>query len=325
MTQQIEVLTVAAFFLLQTTNTKAEERRQAVFDTKNSSVLFDETPISEIRSDSLMSCSQRCARDKRCKSANFKLDEKTCSLLDKTKNTHPRLFGKQVNAIHLEKINSDLGSTPEMAVPSCKALPGALHLSGVYWVDPDGGSHANAFKVYCETDTDGGGWTLVWSYTFTDYQHFWTSNNAVTPRPNWPVWSADVPISTTPPANETDYNAIEFPLWRQFGKEFLIKSNINNWLVCSPDTGSLVEWQDGDVICKIVKRVTDTCSDGPPISYLTTNNCGPNFKRRNGANSGYYHFDGCTGNRIPTHDPCGQYSDNGLKDVDNPHGNIFIR
>ncbi len=102
----LQVLTVAFFFLLQTTNTRAEERRQAVFKTKNNSVLFDETPISEIRSDSLMSCSQRCARDKRCKSANFKTDEKTCSLLDKTRNTNPRLFVKQANVIYMEKVPS---------------------------------------------------------------------------------------------------------------------------------------------------------------------------------------------------------------------------
>ena len=135
-----------------------------------------------------------------------------------------------------------LGSIQELAVPSCKSLSSSVHPSGVYWVDLDSGSHDNAFKVYCDMETDGRGWTLVWSYTFTDYIPFTAVTNAVSPRPNWPSGKPDVnvPISTTTPLNEQDYNASEFSLWKQFGSEMLIKSNINNWLVCSPGSGSLV-------------------------------------------------------------------------------------
>ena len=131
-----------------------------------------------------------------------------------------------------------------MAVPSCNTLSSALHPSGMYWVDVDGGSHANAFKVYCEMDTDGGGWTLAWSYTFTDYGNFANTSNELTPRPDWSATAdVDVLVSTTPPSHDTDYNAVKFSLWKQLGSEFLVKSNINNWLVCVPGTGSFVEWQ----------------------------------------------------------------------------------
>ena len=29
-------------------------------------------------------------------------------------------------------------------------------MSGVYWIDPDGGSHGNVFQAYCDQQTDGG-------------------------------------------------------------------------------------------------------------------------------------------------------------------------
>ena len=86
-------------------------------------------------------------------------------------------------------------------------------------------------------ETYGGGWTLVWSYTFTKYNNFKGKANAITQRPNWSVKpKVDNPISTTPPLNETDYNAMNFSQWKQLGRQVLIKTNINNWLVCHPGT-----------------------------------------------------------------------------------------
>ena len=178
-------------------------------------------------------------------------------------------------------------------------------------------------------ETDGGGWTLVWSYSFTDYDNYRTSQNAVVPRPNWPTNSSDVnvPVSTTPPLNETDYNAMNFSLWKQFGRQFLIKSNINNWIVCSPDVGSLVDWVDGSVVCNVTKRVhVDICPDGPPpSSFYTGFRCGPSLNGVVSEKMMYYYFEGCTGMNWPTHDPCGKRQDNELRNVETPHGNIFIR
>lgn len=88
--------------------------------------------------------------------------------------------------------------------------------------------------------TDNGGWTLVWSYTFTGYSPYisGTMSGAVTPMPSWTLSpNADVPVSNTAPLSETDYNATNFSLWRQIGSEFMVKSNINNWIACEPKTG----------------------------------------------------------------------------------------
>lgn len=44
--------------------------------------------------------------------------------------------------------------------PSCEALRQAgVVRSGLYWVDPPG---SGAFPIYCDMETDGGGWELVW-------------------------------------------------------------------------------------------------------------------------------------------------------------------
>ena len=90
-------------------------------------------------------------------------------------------------------------------------------------------------------NTYGGDWTLVWSYSFTNYTHLNDGSNAITPRPNWPVKNeVNAPIFITPPLNETDYDTMNFSHWKQLGRQVLIKSNINNWLVCHPGPGSLV-------------------------------------------------------------------------------------
>ena len=180
-------------------------------------------------------------------------------------------------------------------------------------------------------ETDGGGWTLVWSYTFTNYMNFKDESNAVTPSPNWrPITispQASVPISTTPPLTETDYNAVNFSLWKQLGKQVLIKSNINNWLVCHPGNGNFVDLKAGSVSCQIIKRVTDRCNETQAPSKFKNNANGPLLKTRNsgGDIAYYYYFDGNTINNWPAHDPCGQNSANHLKNVTDPHGNVFIR
>ena len=170
-------------------------------------------------------------------------------------------------------------------------------------------------------DTDGGGWTLVWSYTFTSYLSFQAGTNAITPRPNWTTQEADVPVSTQVPLTDEDYGALDFQQWKKIGEEFLMKSNINNWVACVPKSGNLVQWVSGEVNCRLVKQVATICNDTLPHTFKTTMRYGPSLI----ANSFYTYYDGSTSRNWPVHDPCGQNRGNQVKNVADPHGSIYIR
>ena len=190
--------------------------------------------------------------------------------------------------------------------------------SGSYWIKPL--QDKDPIQVICDMETDGGMWTLVYQYTLTNYENFNSLNNAVFPRPDWPANEADVQISTNSPVN--GIGAVNFSLWKHIGSVFLIKSNINDWIVCTPETGSLVRPTNGTISCRNINDVTTSeCTPFAPTK-ITWSPCGPKLAFKNTM----YFFDGSTSDCWPTHNPCeNSWMNNYETGISEPGGYIFLR
>eukprot|EP00795_Rhopilema_esculentum_P017236 gene17236-8793_t len=231
-----------------------------------------------------------------------------------------------------------LGRTKDFPARSCKDLrrqsEGLLN-SGRYWLSPK--DDGLPFVGYCDMDTEHGGWTLAYSYTFTNFQKFRGSDNTITPVPSWSKTTKprdhSITVSTKAPQELHDYGAIDYSYWQFLGKEMLIKSNINDWLICKSKTNATIfepvdkrqRYVYYPVNCRNIKDVTVKCDQNAPDTLVWTE-FGLSlivFKRRFLRGTFYSWDTERTG--WPVHDPCASTRQKHNKVVSQPFGAIFIR
>ena len=80
------------------------EDHGVLFKIEENSFLLNENSIWIGKADSLLSCSQMCARKATCTSANFIASEETCSLLGKKQTKQAKKLLKRDGSFYLEKV-----------------------------------------------------------------------------------------------------------------------------------------------------------------------------------------------------------------------------
>ena len=103
----------------------------------------------------------------------------------------------------------------------------------------------------------------------------------------------------------------------------MVKSNINDWVVCQPSGGSIVTKKHGSLACQNIKNVATACSGVTPNGIYWWSR-GPTL-HASSRYEHYYWFIAATDHRWAVHDPCGTDGENHKKGVSNPGGQVYLR
>ncbi len=115
----------------------------------------------------------------------------------------------------------------------------------------------------------------------------------------------------------------DFAQWEKIGQEFLLKSNINDWITCYPDGGSLVNLTQGPIVCNRTKIVVPDplgCTRVVPYQLVIEDGRPALF-----ATDFWFYFDTLSVSNWPCSDPCGLQQENHETGVSNPMGQLFLR
>lgn len=91
--------------ILFITTISNSEEYGVFFEIEENSFPYDEVHIWNGKVDSLLRCSQMCAREDVCKSAIFISKGGECSLYRETRQMHPDRLLKKEGSFYLEKVN----------------------------------------------------------------------------------------------------------------------------------------------------------------------------------------------------------------------------